>query len=180
MSLGTYTISDSVFYSILTQHAIRKSFFLSLHRAFWYSHGSFTNRCTFIGTLNKCVPVTGPVVAQRVGRVIALLFHDHGTRKGWGVSSTPRPYFTPGKDPVPIVQEAGWALGPVWTGGNLAPLGFDPRTVQPVVSHYTDWATRPIKLWLQFTLKLDGSYVFRSTTIIGGSCNWAWLKLYRY
>ena len=29
---------------------------------------------------------------------------------------------TPGKDPVPIVQEAGWAPGPVWTGAeNLAP-----------------------------------------------------------
>ena len=31
-------------------------------------------------------------------------------------SVTPRPLFGPGKDPVPIVQEAGWALGPVWTG----------------------------------------------------------------
>jgi len=39
--------------------------------------------------------------------------------------------FTPGKDPVPIVQEAGWAPGPVWTGAeNLAPPGFDPRTYQ--------------------------------------------------
>ena len=28
------------------------------------------------------VPITGPVVAQRVGRGIALLFHDHGTRRG--------------------------------------------------------------------------------------------------
>ena len=54
-----------------------------------------------------------PGVAQRVGRGIALLFHDRGTRRGWVVSSTPRPYFTPGKDPVPIVQEAGWAPGPV-------------------------------------------------------------------
>ena len=37
--------------------------------------------------------------------------------------------FNPGKDPLPIVQEAGWAPGPVWTGAeNLAPLGFDPRT----------------------------------------------------
>ena len=34
---------------------------------------------------------------------IALLFHDHGTRRWWGVSVTPRPLFTPGKDPVPIV-----------------------------------------------------------------------------
>jgi hypothetical protein len=55
----------------------------------------------------------------------------------------PRPHFTPGKDPVPIVQEAGWAPGPVWTAKNLASPGFDPRTVQPVVSGYTDWATRP-------------------------------------
>jgi hypothetical protein len=33
---------------------------------------------------------------------------------GW---STPRPgRFTPGKDPVPIVEETGWAPGPVWIG----------------------------------------------------------------
>ena len=39
---------------------------------------------------------------------------------GWG--STPRPgRFTPGKDPIRIVWEAGWAPGPVWTGAeNLA------------------------------------------------------------
>ena len=55
-------------------------------------------------------------MAQRVGRGIALLFHDRGTRRGWVVSSTPRPHFTPGKDPVLILQEAGWAPGPVWTG----------------------------------------------------------------
>ena len=33
--------------------------------------------------------------------------------------------FTAGKDPLPIVQEAGWAPGPVWTGAeNLAPTGI--------------------------------------------------------
>ena len=37
------------------------------------------------------------------------------------VSSTPRPHFTPGKDPVPIAQEAGWAPEPVWTGGKSRP-----------------------------------------------------------
>ena len=62
-----------------------------------------------------------PGVSQRVGRGIALLFHDRGTRRGWGVSSTPRPHFTPGKDPVPILQEAGWIPGPVWTGGKSRP-----------------------------------------------------------
>ena len=60
-------------------------------------------------------------VAQRLGRGIALLFHDRGSRKGWVVSSTPWPHFTPGKDPVPIVQEPGWAPGPVWTGGKSRP-----------------------------------------------------------
>jgi len=31
----------------------------------------------------------------------------------------------PGKDPVPIVQEAEWAPGPVWTGvENLVPIGI--------------------------------------------------------
>jgi len=33
----------------------------------------------------------------------------------------PRPHFTPGKDLVPIVQEAGWAPGLFWTGGKSRP-----------------------------------------------------------
>ena len=42
---------------------------------------------------------------------------------GW---SAPRPgRFTPRKDPISIVQEAGWAPGPVWTGAeNLTPTGI--------------------------------------------------------
>jgi hypothetical protein len=37
--------------------------------------------------------------------------------------------FTPGNDPVTILQETGWALGPSWIGGeNLAPTGIrSPR-----------------------------------------------------
>jgi hypothetical protein len=39
---------------------------------------------------------------------------------GWGQTHAPAAS-TLGKDPVPIVQEAGWAPGPVWTGAeNLA------------------------------------------------------------
>jgi len=62
-----------------------------------------------------------PGVAQRVVRGTALLFHDRGTRRGWVARTTPRPHLTPGKDPVPILQEAGWAPGPVWTGGKSRP-----------------------------------------------------------
>jgi hypothetical protein len=37
----------------------------------------------------------------------------------------PQPPLTPGKEPVPIVQEAEWAPGPVWTGTeNLVPTGI--------------------------------------------------------
>jgi len=62
-----------------------------------------------------------PRVAQRVGRVIAVLFHDRGTWRGWVVSSTSRPHFTPGEDPVPILQETGWTPRQVWTGGKSRP-----------------------------------------------------------
>ena len=40
---------------------------------------------------------------------------------GWVVNATPRPHFTPGKDPVPILQEAECAPGPVWTGEKSRP-----------------------------------------------------------
>jgi len=95
-----------------------------------------------------------PGVAQRVGRNKALLFHYHGTRRGWVVSSTPRPHFTPGKDPVPILQEAGWPQCRSGRAENLVPTGIRFRTVQPVVSRYTDWATRPMcirmYLWIVY------------------------------
>ena len=61
---------------------------------------------------------------------------------GWVLNVTPRlPY--PGKDPVRIVQVAGWAPVPVWKVQKISsPPGFDPRTVQPVASRYTDCAIR--------------------------------------
>ena len=44
---------------------------------------------------------------------------------GVGCSKPRLGRFTPGNDPVPIVQEAGWASGPVWTGAeNLSPTGI--------------------------------------------------------
>jgi len=67
-------------------------------------------QCTLVQALRL---YTGRTAHRSSG--IALLFIDHGTRMEWGVSSTPRPLFTPGKDPVPIVHEARWAPGPVWT-----------------------------------------------------------------
>jgi len=60
----------------------------------------------------------GPVGGYRYRRTLSLTSGLDGG--GW---STPRPgRFTPGKDTVPIVQEAGWAPGQVrTTAENLAP-----------------------------------------------------------
>ena len=44
---------------------------------------------------------------------------------GEGSASRPGRSLPPGKDPVPIVQEAGWAPRPAWTGAeNFAPTGI--------------------------------------------------------
>jgi len=96
--------------------------------------------CTVVQALRLCTGRTD----HRGSRGIALLFLGHDTRTGRWVSVTARPLFTPGKDPVPTVQEAGWAPGPVWRGAeNPAPTGIRFWTVQPVTSPYTDCATRP-------------------------------------
>ena len=62
-----------------------------------------------------------PGVTQRVGRGIALLFHDRGTRRGWVVSSTPWPHFTPGKTRYPFYRRLGGPQGRVWTGEKSRP-----------------------------------------------------------
>jgi len=91
--------------------------------------------CTLVQALRLCTGRT----AHRGIRGKALLFLHHGTRRGEVLASRPA-RFSPRKEPVPFVQEAEAALGPVWTGAeDLAPPpGFDPRTVLPVASHHTN------------------------------------------
>jgi hypothetical protein len=60
-----------------------------------------------------------PKVAYRMSSIIALLFLNLSTRRGWVVSTTHLPLYTQER------QEAGWAPGPVWTcAKNLAPTGI--------------------------------------------------------
>ena len=88
-------------------------------------------------------------MAQRVGRSIALLFHDSGTRRGeWSAARTGRT-LPPGKEPVPILQEAGWAPGPVWTGGRSR-------------SHRDSIQDRPARSSVTIPTELTGPQVFPS------------------
>jgi len=101
---------------------------------FWYTRIAFLTeiQAKHVKRLNVKWSRYRPAVAQRLGRVIALLFHDCGTRRGWVGSSTSRPQFTPGKDPVPVVQEAGWVPGPIWMGGKSRPHRDSSRTFQTI------------------------------------------------
>jgi len=48
-----------------------------------------------------------PGLAQRVGRRIALLFRERGTKRWWVVSPTPRPPLPPGKTRYPFYRRLG-------------------------------------------------------------------------
>ena len=92
-------------------------------------------KCTLVQALRLCTGGT----AHRGSIGIAVIFHDRGTRRDEGSASRPGRCLPTGKDPVSIVQEAGWAPGPVWTGAeNLSSTGIRSRTFLPVASRYTD------------------------------------------
>ena len=61
---------------------------------------------------------------------------------GWSMPKTG--LFSLEIDSLPIVQDSVLTPGPVWIIAEMSPLlEFDPRTNQPVDSHYTDWAIPP-------------------------------------
>jgi len=50
-------------------------------------------------------------------------------------------------------------------GKSRPPPGFDPRTIQPVASRYTDYATRPTGLFI------DALLLCRNITSVCGNCS---------
>ena len=62
-------------------------------------------------------------------------------KRAFALGSAPGPLYPRERNPVPIVQETGWAPGPAWKGAeNLAHTGIDSRTVQALASRYTHYA----------------------------------------
>ena len=86
--------------------------------------------------------------------------------------------FTPGKDPVPIVQKAGWAPGPVWTGAEyLAPTGFrstdrlSGRCTDRAVPAHPPYRTEIKCVWVYAFLRLyDDSRIRRGELLIIPRC----------
>ena len=79
--------------------------------------------------------------AQRGSRGIALLFLDLGTQVGVGGQRHVPADLPPGKTLYPLYRRMGGPQGRSGRVWKISPTpGFDPRTVQPVASHYTDWA----------------------------------------
>ena len=98
-------------------------------------------KCALVQALRLCTGRT----THRGSRGIAILFHDHGTRIREGSASRTGRSLPPEKTRYPLYRRLG---GPQGRSGQVRkispPPGFDPRTVQPVASRYTDWANRPI------------------------------------
>ena len=103
------------------------------------------------------------------------------------VSSTPRPHFTPGKDPVPILQDVGRAPGPVWTGGKSrlnrdsipdrpARSSVDIPTELPgphiinILTYYVGIFYVKVKAWTgpESSRRLRGSRISRQSAHEGG------------
>jgi len=72
-----------------------------------------------------------PGVAQRVGRGIALLFLDRGTRRGEWSAARPGRTLPPGKNRYPFYRRLGGPQGRSGRAENLVTTGIWSRTVQP-------------------------------------------------
>ena len=101
-------------------------------------------KCTLEQALRLCTGRT----AHRGSRGIALVFHEQTALEGGeGSASRPGRSSLPGKTQYPLYMRLG---GPQGRSGQVwkisPPPGFDPRTVQPVASRYTDYATWPTEL----------------------------------
>jgi len=99
--------------------------------------------------LGRFPPFLYATKALRVSKGIALIFlGPRHSRWGWGVCRTPRPPLPPGNIRYPLYRKLGGPQGRSGRAENLVPNGIRSRTIQPAVSRYTDWATRPIHFLL--------------------------------
>jgi len=108
----------------------------SLYRMSYRAHSVCVCVCACVYKKVK-VSRYRPSVAHRVGRGTALLFHDHGTRRGEWSAARPGRNLPPGKTRYRLYRGLGGPQGRSGRAENLVPTGIRSRTFQPVVSRCT-------------------------------------------
>ena len=122
----------------------------------FHHHQSYLTHIMILFTLykkGKVIPLQdlcGP--AQRVGRGIALLFHDCGTRSAEWSAACPSHTLPQEKTRYPFYRRMGGPQGRSGQVENLVPTEIRSQNVQPIVSHYTNWFTLygTVKFHLQY------------------------------
>jgi hypothetical protein len=122
------TIAYSIQYSLMLYSRRQLHLYLSYEKV--------KVKCTLVQALRLC---TGSM-AHRGSRGIALPYLEGGE----GSALRPGRSLPPEKTQYPLYRRLGVLQGRSGQVRKISlPSGFDPRTVQPVASRYTDYATRP-------------------------------------
>ena len=95
-------------------------------------------------SLGRFHPFIGHKGTQGEQKYSSTLFQTSALEGGEGSASRPGSTLPPGKTRYPLYMRLGGHQGRSGLVRKISPPpGFDPRTVQPVGSRYTDDATRP-------------------------------------
>jgi hypothetical protein len=108
------------------------------NKMYWVKYSKVKEKVK--GKINPRTGHEGPEGEYRYSPTLSL---TSALDRGGGKRHTPAA-LPPGKTRYPLYRRSG---GPQDRSGQVRKIspqpGFDPRTVQPAASRYTDWATRP-------------------------------------
>ena len=105
--LLTSKVSSTVFCRFLVSVCLGWIFWRVQFAGIWSTCKNVKVKVTPVQALRLCTGHTD----HRRSRSIDLPFHDHSTRRGWGVSVTPRPLFTPVKTRYQLYRRLGGPQG---------------------------------------------------------------------
>ena len=80
-----------------------------------------TGACLDLKVKGKVFPLQARLWPRGLVEVLHYSSMTTALEAGEWSAARPGPTLPPGEDPVPIVQEAGWAPGPFRMGGNYRP-----------------------------------------------------------